>query len=469
MIDRYSKPEQINYYFDTNFIIREEYFGGLLFSRGGTPAWELDHIHSTFLKTLYYSQDFEFSINLTKKIFGLDSFTPQLSSLLAIGVLKPAVNFKSEKSNDKKSTIEKKIIEELKKSSKRACLKAPTTLTLYCTMHCQQNCSFCFLDSVLKKKKVVSKPEQWVKLIAQAKEIGVTSIAILGGEPTCYPDLDKIIRCADRFDINLALTSNGIHIPKKVIKALCETKNALICLSLQSLTSPIHKNSTGITNTAVLKSIEILRKNKIRFNVNTIGLGQSDDELKAIADYCAKQGAEVWFLNLLYQKHSRSKLHPGLKWYTRTNQMLKEYIKHNYAGKLSYQLFGCQLYWTYTREEIEARAYPTIYNNLLSGCSAGAYNLEILPDGSALPCINLSYPEYCCGNVFEQGLEEVWEKSQILNKIRHSVYLHPNCISCNLKEICRGGCLARRAMPFESKCGMDPLCPIFGSWAEQNN
>lgn len=449
----------MTYRFSRDFIVNIERFGGLLFERGGTPVWELDSRHAGYLKFLEFTGDHDQAIAAARSIHEDPDFFPDCETLTNIGAL---VHQCDAKALDAKSGLEAAynfLQEEYAEARTRDNLRAPTTLTLYPDMRCQQSCCFCFLGENKDSKIGSRNVDAWLRLIEEAKELGVSSIALLGGEPTLYAGLTDIIRKCRELNINLGITSNGLKVSPKLMDLLSIDQNVLICFSLESMSSELHERYTGIGNEHVIRTIKRFSSAGIPFNVNTVGLGQELCDLEGVADFCADNGAKVWFVNLYYTKGERPPEFPGFSWYAKTDAHLRAYVASQHP-RMSYQMFGCQLYWTYPEEQLKKGMTETTYNRLIAGCAAGQNQLEIWPDGEAVPCMQMGRDHFGCGNVFELGLREVWNNAAPLKALRAASGA-PNevCAGCDWFPTCQGGCAERRRQAKASfDVPMDPRC-----------
>jgi radical SAM protein with 4Fe4S-binding SPASM domain len=90
----------------------------------------------------------------------------------------------------------------------------------------------------------------------------------------------------------------------------------------------------------------------------------------------------------------------------------------------------------------------------LAGCSAGKYMLNILTDGSVVPC-----PAFCVGiaNICRDTVENIFENNPVLTKLR-TRGVH-SCSSCVYTNIC-GGCRSRSLSSSGDFFDEDPLCPM---------
>ena len=74
-------------------------------------------------------------------------------------------------------------------------------------------------------------------------------------------------------------------------------------------------------------------------------------------------------------------------------------------------------------------------------CGVGMDNLCIASDGIVYPCSG--WQGMACGNVREQPIKDIWEKSPQLNKLRNlTKSAIPQCYDCEDKQFC-APCLVR--------------------------
>ena len=106
-------------------------------------------------------------------------------------------------------------------------------------------------------------------------------------------------------------------------------------------------------------------------------------------------------------------------------------------------------------------------------CEAGISLLTINPDGTVAPCdafkrfkINDVF-----GNILDQSLQQVWERSCFLNSVRRTLESKDKsvCSKCDFYSLCQSGCLAQTAIEGgEIIMGRDPDCHLDLSAAVRN-
>ena len=67
-------------------------------------------------------------------------------------------------------------------------------------------------------------------------------------------------------------------------------------------------------------------------------------------------------------------------------------------------------------------------------CVIGVDGLCIMPEGTVLPCRRFPIS---IGNLLETPLKQIWEKSDMLEKLRRKKNLKGKCGNCEMKD-CRG-------------------------------
>jgi radical SAM protein with 4Fe4S-binding SPASM domain len=86
-------------------------------------------------------------------------------------------------------------------------------------------------------------------------------------------------------------------------------------------------------------------------------------------------------------------------------------------------------------------------------CVVGVDGLCIMPEGSVFPCRRFPVS---IGNLLEKSLKQIWEESEILEKLRRKENLKGKCGSCEMKE-CRG-CRSLALALTGDYLGEDPHC-----------
>lgn len=85
-------------------------------------------------------------------------------------------------------------------------------LWLNITNRCQLACTHCYADSGPTGSHGSMSTEEWLGVLDQAAEIGVTGVQLIGGEPTLYPAMSSIARHALSLGMKVEVYSNLVHV-----------------------------------------------------------------------------------------------------------------------------------------------------------------------------------------------------------------------------------------------------------------
>lgn len=131
--------------------------------------------------------------------------------------------------------------------------------------------------------------DEITRVAEQFAKLGVEKIRITGGEPLLRKDLDQLIaRLTDIPGINdIALTTNGIFLPKKAQK-LKEAGLHRVNVSLDAIEDAVFKetNGRGVKTLPVIKGIEAALKAGLQVKINmVVKKGMNDSQILPMARY----------------------------------------------------------------------------------------------------------------------------------------------------------------------------------------
>jgi MoaA/NifB/PqqE/SkfB family radical SAM enzyme len=118
---------------------------------------------------------------------------------------------------EKHTTIRLESLEEIEKYTKLKLKKlpddypGPEIVHLEISDRCNLSCPYCYVG---KKEARELTTGQWIQIIRKLADAGVFQITFGGGEPTMRDDLIPLAAYAKEVGLNVAMTSNGVNIPK---------------------------------------------------------------------------------------------------------------------------------------------------------------------------------------------------------------------------------------------------------------
>jgi cyclic pyranopterin phosphate synthase len=174
------------------------------------------------------------------------------------------------------------------------------------TDRCDFRCTYCMADRVqfLPRKDLLTL-EELDRLCSAFIGLGVTKLRITGGEPLVRRDIMDFFRAMSRhLDSGalreLTLTTNGSQLGRHAADlAACGVRR--VNVSLDTLDAGRFAALTRRGQLApVLEGIRAARAAGLRVKINTVALrGSTEAELFALVDWCAAEGHDLTFIELM--------------------------------------------------------------------------------------------------------------------------------------------------------------------------
>jgi radical SAM protein with 4Fe4S-binding SPASM domain len=360
-------------------------------------------------------------------------------------------------------------------ATEAAGLDRPYVISWNLTYRCNLACEHCYLDAgrpALTDREGFSDrselgTEDCLAIVDEIARFAPECLVILtGGEPLLRRDLLEIVRHAHARGLWVVVGTNGVKITENLAEILREAGARGFALSLDALDAGRHDSFRRVRGAFenTIQGAKILRRAGFPFIVQTTVGRHNADELPALARFaCEELGARVWNLYFLVpagRGEFLSDLSPA-----DYDRLLAELysIQKQFAGRMLVNA-KCAPHYVRTLFEREpASSFLKAYAGGAGGCPAGTHYLGIRPNGDVTPC---PYLPVFGGNLAEQSLEEIWNRSEVFRKIRRRAELGGRCGACELRPAC-GGCRARAYGMTGDLLAEDPLCThVPGTYAE---
>ncbi len=329
---------------------------------------------------------------------------------------------------------------------------------------CNLKCTYCFYHDVASQREIKSygnMSESTQNAIIE-KTLGVEenafiSYAFQGGEPTLAglsffkSFIDKVnLLKKPRQSILYSIQTNGILLNDEWVKFFKEN-SFLVGLSLDGFKENhdyfriTNQNSDTYSN--VYKSLELLRRYQVEFNVLTVLTDQlAKQPLKLYNFYKEKKMTHIQLIPCLPEMNSFSSL------FALTPKRFASFYKTFYdlwvddLKKGDYMSVGL-----FDNIIPMYRGLPPQQCGMVGNC---AFQFVIESDGSVYPCDFYVLDEYKCGNINTESIREISK-----NKIIHSFIQEPKrmcteCSTCPFLELCHGNCKRLNVTYFDEEyCG----------------
>lgn len=296
------------------------------------------------------------------------------------------------------------------------------SLQIEITPHCNLKCVHCYLGfgTPSENQCVGLTTEQLFKVLDEFRALGGLQVTFTGGEAMLNKDLPALLRYARQKDLSITILTNAVLLTDDLLNVMQETNVSAVQVSLYSMVPEKHDAITQVKGS--------FEKSK-----------RSIERMIA-ANIPVQIGCPV-------MKENLGSFHTILKWG----------YKHNVNVRLDGQIIARE---DFTTDNLEHRMTlkdqehfikqtlddsPIYQERLLNNtadvicaedpvCGAGRYALCLEAGGDYYPCPGFKLK---LGNCKEQTLQEIWENSPKLNKLRNLTNAeYGKCLKCPSRAYC---------------------------------
>ena len=258
--------------------------------------------------------------------------------------------------------------------------------------------------------------------------------------------------------LTATIITNGRQMTYDLLDLFHESGLFAMQISIHSWDPSIHDRLTGIVG-SYEQAIRTLRRAVslgITVNVNSTLTGLNMDVAKTCGAM-REQGAHSYSITRYAQ--TRPGLDHLIADFAASRQRIIELLDYGRDSAFRVKLISPFPLCAF-RDENEARRVA----QHMSKCDGGQSWVTITPNGVAKPC-----PPWAldCGSLGSgRSLKEVWQKSEMLNKIRAHGFIPDECRQCRMFQICRTGCRACAAADGSPHDVTDPLRVVGALWEQ---
>lgn len=326
----------------------------------------------------------------------------------------------------------------------------PLGLLAELTYRCPLQCTYCSNPLNLADYQDELDTENWLRVIEQARSIGVLQLHLSGGEPALRRDLVSLVAAARGLGMYTNLVTSGFFLPSKRLHELAEAGLDHIQLSVQ--------DSAAMSADAVAGRRAHARKMIVARSIAETGLPMTVNavlhrgnikRLLDIVELAVDFGAErVELANTQFYGwalRNRTALMPS-----------REQVRLADAdAALARERYGERLEIVYvTADYFSPRPKPCNYG-------WGSRQLTVAPNGDVLPCLAAGQlPGLDVPSVRDSALEAVWFDSAAFNRFRGTEWMPDPCHSCALKDVDFGGCRCQAYQLVGDAAVTDPACSL---------
>ncbi len=313
--------------------------------------------------------------------------------------------------------------------------KLPSIAAVHVTYRCNLKCDYCYNE---EQRTIHGKDERsksdWKMKLLELQNMGIQRFDITGGEPLVRMELLPVYEELKANGAQIELITNGTLISDQEIANTIAKSVSRVTVSLDSFDPFEHDYYRGKgTHTEVERAMEFLTKAGVIWQAKGVLTDKNTSSLDRTKEYVKSLGGGDYAISIMV----------GEK---RDDHSIYQ------------QFYSSVIEKRIEKGEIELYPDQSFDLNMKYGkpCAAARYECAIDPDGGIYPCRVFIMPEFCCGNIFEEDINDIWKNAEVLQKFRNIDYRKlDKCGDCAFLRICLGGCRAIAYM--ESKSIYGPL------------
>ena len=321
-------------------------------------------------------------------------------------------------------------------------------------------------------------------LIDAIGKVSKPVMVLSGGEPLYRPDIFDIAEYGVESGFRMAMATNGTLIDAHIAARIADVGISRVAISLDGATPGTHdrfRNMEG-SHAKALRGIRLLRDEGVSVQINSTIAKHNVDELPQMLDLALSLGADALHLFMLVPVGCGLEIAPAqmlpadeyervLHWFDEQAKTcpidLKATCAPHYYRIRAQRLEEARSHGDYSEhfiaEGTRAKAAPQLLHGgghgqhlsaMTRGCLAGTAVCFISNVGKVYPC---GYLPVSAGNTRTQPFSEIWNGSEVFDRLRNPDAYEGKCGVCRYEAIC-GGCRARAYAQTGNFMAEEPFC-----------
>ena len=257
----------------------------------------------------------------------------------------------------------------------------PIQVSLAVTNRCNLKCIYCYGSYGYRKEQDFT-TDELKALFRYLKRIGTFQIFLTGGEPLLRKDIAEIVSYLKSLEFNMGMVTNGLLIPSNI--GILKKLNHII-ISLDGDKSANDANRGKGTYSGIMKSVELLRQNNIKFSFKAVFNKNNMCQLDYLLSVAEKYGTTLETIMPYENTDDKSQFLSKEQKKALLDKILA-YVKQKRPIEFSYlaHKMSNEVYFKYGENIVfgkKSGSYPP--------CIAGQLYLFIDANGDVYPCNQL--------------------------------------------------------------------------------
>jgi radical SAM protein with 4Fe4S-binding SPASM domain len=287
-----------------------------------------------------------------------------------------------------------------------------------------------------------------------------------GGEPLCRDDFFEIAKYASEKHIRLMVGSNGTLIDEQTAGRMLETGVQIVAISIDGARPETYDSFRGERGAfhKAMQGAKACKEAGLPFQFNMVIRKSTLPEIPDMLWLAVESGASAAeFFDLIPAGRAKRECRDEVLSVSERKKVMEWLAEAQTDCPIVIRVPGCPMYPLVLQEKnIQPKHIPMDFLQRIPyygrGCAAGMPNgyITILPNGDVIPCMLLQVK---LGNIREKSIIEIWNESEILNKLRSRELLKGKCGKCTYRDVC-AGCRGRAYEEVGDILASDPGCWI---------
>ena len=330
-------------------------------------------------------------------------------------------------------------------------------MNLMITGKCNLNCLHCFNAKDNAPLNTELSYEDVINILDQAKDIGVHTFTITGGEPLVHRRFLDIVKAIYERDMYVfELNTNGLLINQKMLDEFKKIGcNPLIKISFDGVGYHNWIRQHPKAEEMTLKAIELCIKNGFRVKAQVQVNRKNVDVMMKTAQLLNDMGVvEMRIIRTTeaprWEKNSPQSSLTIEEYYSRMLEFANEYIHSDMKMVIDI--------WQFVRLYPRHKTYNLVpiacnkdeFNIRIPMCKGNRGMIAVSSHGDVVPCLQMSgyflEKGISLGNLFKTPLKELVKDSPYLNlamaPLFKQIIENDKCGNCKYYKACTGGCPA---------------------------
>jgi pyrroloquinoline quinone biosynthesis protein E len=318
-------------------------------------------------------------------------------------------------------------------------------LTYACPLHC----AYCSNPLNLADYRDELTTGEWLRVIAEAAELGVLQLHLSGGEPLQRRDLIEIVRGAAELGLYTNLITSAVGFSARRAERLRAAGLDHVQISVQADEAALSDRLAGTPSfDRKVAAARLAKKLGWPLTLNVVLHRQNIDRIGRVLDLAEELAADrIELANTQYYGwalRNRDGLLPSRAQLDRAEAVVRA-----------------------ARERLDGRmqiiyVVPDYYSRYPKPCMDGwgRRQLTVTPNGDVLPCPTAHAVPLPRASVRAHSLAWIWQRSPLFQRFRGTDWMPDPCRGCERRDLDFGGCRCQAFQLTGDAARTDPVCHL---------